>query len=141
MNGFFLESSNVILKMTIKKHMTRLAFFTGIFTIIAGQAPVLAATAYQPDHCSNPPAAAKVNPYRAESWSGKFLYGGYSTLISSHIMGTRHRILIAMLNSYDLTGLDRQREFQRRLRDFENDYCSLTEIQTKAILAFAHNNR
>ncbi|CAI2017500.1 Membrane domain of membrane-anchored glycerophosphoryl diester phosphodiesterase [Serratia fonticola] len=121
-------------------NVTRWQLLLLVCTILADQEPVLAATTSQPDYCSNPPAAAKANPYRTEAWAGKFLYGGYSTLISSHIMGTRHRILINMLNRYDYTDA-RESEYQRRLRDFQNDYCSLTEVQTKAILAFARDNR
>jgi hypothetical protein len=95
------------------------------------------ALAEQPDYCITPPAAAQNNPYRTNSWGGKFLYGGYSTLFSSHVMGTKHRILIALLNNRVAS----ESEIARRLRDFQNDYCSLTETQAKEILAYAQANR
>lgn len=95
------------------------------------------AIAAQPDYCTTPPNAAKSNPYRTEAWDGKFLYGGYSTLFSSHIMGTKHRILIALLNNRGAS----ESEIARRLLDFQNDYCSLTETQAKEILAYAKADR
>lgn len=106
---------------------------------ITATAPLFssAALAAQPDYCITPPVAAKNNPYRTDSWDGKFLYGGYSTLFSSHIMGTKHRILIALLNNRGAS----ESEIARRLLDFQNDYCSLTETQAKEILAYAKENR
>lgn len=91
----------------------------------------------QPDYCKNPTTEARQNIYRTNVWEGKFLYGGYSTLISSHILGTRHRILINLLNTYPLNETD----IVRRLRDFQNDYCSLTTAQTRAIIDYARSNR
>lgn len=130
-----LSKINMCKMRHFKPHYWYSTLFVG--GLILFPAIVLSATTMQPNYCAEPPAAAKANPYRTAMWDGHFLYGGYSTLISSHIMGTRHRILINLLNRRDAG----ENEIFRRLRDFQNDYCSLTEVQTKAILAFAKDNR
>lgn len=98
-----------------------------------------------PDACTNPSTIVKSNPYRTTVWSdnsvqsgvsGKFMYGGYTTLISSHIMGINHKELINALNNADSTDLD----ISRRISDFENDYCNQTDSTIRSILSFAQHD-
>ncbi|MDC9583135.1 glycerophosphodiester phosphodiesterase family protein [Xenorhabdus sp. PR6a] len=78
------------------------------------------------------------SPYRTQVWDNKFIYGAYSSLISSYIMGTEFRDLIAQLGQPDNIN---QHEVRKRLADFQKRYANLTDREIRAILAFARANR
>ncbi|HBY9714985.1 TPA: hypothetical protein MJA52_001919 [Klebsiella aerogenes] len=130
-------------KLCNAKH--RQTFFLSTLALCIFLAETNQADAFVTDACTNPSPIVKQNPYRTTTWndngiqsgpSGKFLYGGYTTLISSHIMGQKHRQLIGVLNNASAS----DQELSRLITNFENDYCNQSELMTLNILNFAIND-
>lgn len=80
--------------------------------------------------CLSGPARAE---YRSEAWQGKFLYGAYSTLISSHVMRMEFPALISLLS--DPRG--NEGEIEPMLREYVNRYRNLKESEVDQIIDFA----
>lgn len=76
---------------------------------------------------------ALAGDYDTDKWTGKFRYGAFSTLISSHIMGTEFRDLISGL-SVPERNVD---DLAPQIAAFQERYNSLTDDEIAEILRLA----
>lgn len=79
---------------------------------------------------------AHAGDYDTKAWGDKFRYGAYSTLISSHILGTEFKGLIKMLNDPD-ADMEKIRE---GIGQFRNRYDNLTDEEIRGIIQFARKD-
>jgi hypothetical protein len=82
-------------------------------------------------------APAHAGKYDTDAWDGKFRYGAFSTLISSHIMGTEFSDLIVRANHPDV----RLKELAKYIAAFKERYNSLTDKDIETILKHAQDDK
>lgn len=83
--------------------------------------------------------------YDTKTWGGKFRYGAYSTLISSHVMGTQFKDLIILL-SQPLPENEEEREnklkeIKAEIQKFNEVYKNLQDDDIDKIIEFASTDQ
>lgn len=82
-------------------------------------------------------ASAAHAQYKSSDWDGKFLYGAYSTLVASDLLGNKHGALIPKLSdpASSLSDLAQQ------VDSVKDEYDGQTESQVDAIVKWAAEGR
>jgi glycerophosphoryl diester phosphodiesterase len=77
------------------------------------------------------------NPYKVESWDGKLLYGSYSTLVSSHIIGREFPRFILNIQNPRVS-MD---QLKRESSAISARYRCLNQRDVEYIISYAAQNR
>ncbi|MDA5192818.1 glycerophosphodiester phosphodiesterase family protein [Govanella unica] len=88
---------------------------------------------------------ARPSPDKELLWQGKFRYGAYSSLISSHVMGTKfHHLIVELSKPLPLDEVGRNKkigELRIGIKEFKDAYEGLKEEEIDNIIKYAKEDR